>query len=204
MNATDLKPARAAAVAATIDRIRGIERDQGVTRAGLDAIKAEMIRLAAQELLFPSAAFPPPSEGEPGANRYLLQEDPDNRFALYLNALNPGNETKPHDHTTWAVVVAVEGQELNKVYRRTDGGADPDRCSLVVDHEIMVEPGRGIALMPDDIHSIHTAGNVPTRHLHMYGLALEVLDGRRGFDPETGGIVPYNKNFMPPLATSRA
>lgn len=204
MNAIDIKPARAAAVAATIDRIRAIERAQGVTRASLDAIKAEMMRLAAQEHLFPSAAYPPPPAGETGANRYLLQEDPDDRFALYLNALNPGNETKPHDHTTWAVVVAVEGQELNKVYRRTDNGADPDKCSLVVDHEIMVEPGRGIALMPEDIHSIHTTGGVPTRHLHMYGLALEVLDGRRGFDPETGGIVLYNKNFMAPLAIPRA
>ncbi|MGA9865734.1 MAG: cysteine dioxygenase family protein [Acetobacteraceae bacterium] len=204
MNATDVTPARTAAVAATIGRIRAIEREQGVTRAALDAIKTEMMRLAAQEHLFPSAAYPPPPGGEKGANRYLLQEDEDNRFALYLNALNPGNETKPHDHTTWAVVVAVEGQELNKVYRRTDDGADPDTCGLVVDHEIMVEPGRGIALMPDDIHSIHTTGAVPTRHLHMYGLSLEVLDGRRGFDPETGKIVLYNKNFMAPLATPRA
>jgi predicted metal-dependent enzyme (double-stranded beta helix superfamily) len=204
VNQIDLKPARAAAVAATIDRIRAIERTQGVTRAALAAIEVEMRRLAAQEHLFPSAAFPPPPAGQTGSNRYILQTDPDNRFALYLNALNPGNQTKPHDHTTWAVVVAVEGQELNKVYRRTDDGADPERCALAVDHEIMVEPGRGIALMPDDIHSIHTTGTVPTRHLHMYGLALEVLDGRRGFDPDTGQVVLYNKNFMAPPATPRA
>ncbi len=204
MNAVDIKPARAAVVAAAIDRIRAIERAQGVSRDALAAIKAEMVRLAQEEQLFPSAEFPPPPAGESGANRYILQHDADNRFALYLNALNPGNETKPHDHTTWAVVVAVEGQELNKVYRRTDDGADPERCTLVVDHEVMVEPGRGIALMPADIHSIHTTGTVPTRHLHMYGLALEVLDGRRGFDPDTGRIVLYNKNFMAPPATPRA
>lgn len=204
MNATDVTPARAAAVAATIDRIRAIEREKGVTRESLDAIKAEMMRLAAQEHLFPSAVYPPPEGGEKGANRYLLQQDPDDRFALYMNALNPGNETKPHDHTTWAVVVAVEGQELNKVYRRTDDGSDPESCGLAVDHEIMVEPGRGIALMPEDIHSIHTTGKVPTRHLHMYGLALEQLDRRRAFDPETGRITYYNKNFMAPLATPRA
>ena len=204
MNATDITPARTAAVAATIDRIRAIEREKGVTRAALDAIKAEMMRLAAREELFPSAAYPPPPAGEQGANRYLLQQDEDNRFALYLNALNPGNETKPHDHTTWAVVVAVEGQELNKVYRRTDDAADPEKCGLVVDHEIMVEPGRGIALMPEDIHSIHTTGGVPTRHLHMYGLALEQLDGRRAFDPDEGRITFYNKNHLAPLAVARA
>ena len=204
MNAPDIKAARAAAIAATIDRIRGMERGRGVTRAMLEAVKAEMMQLAAQEHLFPSAEFPPPPAGQTGANRYLLQEDPDNRFALYLNALNPGNETKPHDHTTWAVVVAVEGQELNKVYRRTDDGCDPLRCALCVDHEVMVEPGRGIALMPDDIHSIHTTGSVPTRHLHMYGIALEKLDDRRAFDMNTGEVLPYNKNFMAPTATARA
>jgi len=204
MNASDIRAARAAAVAATIDRIRGIEQSHGITRATLEAVKAEMTQLAAQGHLFPSAEFPPPPAGQTGANRYLLQEDPDNRFALYLNALNPGNETKPHDHTTWAVVVAVEGQELNKVYRRTDDGSDPSHCQLCIDHEVMVEPGRGIALMPDDIHSIHTTGSVPTRHLHMYGMALEKLDDRRAFDMGTGEILPYNKNFMAPTATARA
>lgn len=194
MNAADIKAARTAAVAATIDRIREIEASQGVTRPALAAIKAEMLNLAAQEHLFPTSEFPPPPPGEKGARRYRLQADADNRFALYMNALNPGNETKPHDHTTWAVVVGVEGQELNKVYRR-------EADSLPVDHEVMVEVGTGIALMPEDIHSIHTTGERPTRHLHMYGLALEVLDNRMAYDPATGTAIPYNANFMKPSAT---
>lgn len=198
MNAPDISAARAAAVASTVDRIRAIEREHGVTRPALEKIRDELMKLAAQEHLFPSAAFPPPPPGEKGGNRYFLQEDPDHRFALYMNALNPGNATKPHDHTTWAVVVAVEGQELNKVYDRTDDGADPARCDLRVREEIMVEPGRGICLMPEDIHSIHTLGSVPTRHLHMYGLALEVLDDRKGYDDETGKVSGYNKAFMKP------
>ena len=106
---------RAAAVAATVARIRAIEAAQGVSRASLDAIMAELQGLAAQEELFPSAEFPPPPAGEKGSRRYLMQEDSGGRFALYLNALNPGNETKPHDHTTWACVAAVDGQELTKV-----------------------------------------------------------------------------------------
>lgn len=191
MEASEIGAARTAAVSATIERIRGIERTQGVTRASLAAIEREMLTLAAQAHLFPTAEFPPPPAGEKGSRRYKLQEDPDQRFALYLNALNPGNETRPHDHTTWAVVVAVEGQELNRVYRK-----EGDR--LVVEREVMVEPGRGITLMPDDIHSIHTLGDVPTRHLHMYGLALEKLDERKAYDPATGAAIPYNANFMQP------
>jgi len=204
MNATDVSAARAAAIASTIDRIRAIEATEGVTRPALEKIRAELLALAAQEHLFPSATFPPPPNGEKGSNRYLLQQDPGNRFALYMNALNPGNATKPHDHTTWAVVVAVDGQELNKVYERTDDGANPDKASLRVREEILVEPGRGICLMPEDIHSIHTTGDRPTRHLHMYGLALEKLDNRKGYDPDTGEVVPYNSNFMKPTLQARA
>jgi predicted metal-dependent enzyme (double-stranded beta helix superfamily) len=187
---------RAQAVAATVARVRAIEAAHGVTRASLDAIMAELQGLAAQQHLFPSAEFPPPPEGEKGSKRYLLQEDEGGRFALYMLALNPGNETKPHDHTTWAVVVAVAGEELNKVYARTDDGSDPERCTLELVREVVVKPGTGIALMPEDIHSIHTRGEAPTRHLHMYGLALERLDDRKAFDPETGEVKPYNRNFM--------
>jgi predicted metal-dependent enzyme (double-stranded beta helix superfamily) len=201
MNATELAASRDAAVARTVERIRAIEGSLGVTRAALEKIRAELLLLAERQEMFPSATFPPPPEGQKGSNRYLLHEDPGNRFALYMNALNPGNETKPHDHTTWAVVVAVDGQELNKVYDRTDDGSVPDRCELRIREEIMVEPGRGICLMPEDIHSIHTTGDVPTRHLHMYGLALEVLDDRKAYDPADGTVTAYNRNFMKPTAT---
>lgn len=200
MNAPAAGATRAAAVAATMDRVKGIERAQGVTRPALDAIMAEMMTLAAQESLFPGAEFPPPPAGEKGSKRYLLQEDPDGRFALYMLALNPGNSTKPHDHTTWAVVTAVEGQELNRVYRRVDDGATPGSAKLEFAREVMVEPGTGIALMPEDIHAISTPGSTTTRHLHCYGLALEKLDTRQGFDLETGTVQPYNKAFMTPTA----
>ena len=198
MNAPATGLTRATAVAATMDRVKGIERDMGVTRPALEAIMAEMQKLAAQEGLFPAAEFPPPLAGEKGSKRYLLQEDPDGRFALYMLALNPGNATKPHDHTTWAVVTAVEGQELNKVYRRTDDGATPGAARLELVREVMVQPGTGIALMPEDIHAISTPGSTTTRHLHCYGLALERLDTRQGFDLEAGTVQPYNKAFMTP------
>jgi predicted metal-dependent enzyme (double-stranded beta helix superfamily) len=194
----DIAAAREAAVSATRARIRAIEGAQGVTRASLDEIKAAMLELAGHEALFPSAEFPPPPEGEAGARRYLLQEDPDGRFAMYLLALNPGNASKPHDHTTWAVVVSVEGPEHNRVYRRVDDGSVPGRCELEIAREVVVEPGTGIALMPEDIHSIHTVGDRSTRHLHVYGLALERLDDRLAYDPENGVVKPYNKAFMQP------
>ena len=200
MNAPATSAARTAAVAAAMDRVKHIEHSQGVTRPSLDAIKAELLALAAHESLFPAAEFPPPPEGEKGSKRYLLQEDPDGRFAIYMLALNPGNSSKPHNHTTWAVITAVDGQEMNKVYTRLDDGAQPGVARIEEVREVMVEPGTGLALMPEDIHSIHTMGAKSTRHLHCYGLALERLDDREGFDPEKGTVQPYNKAFMTPTA----
>lgn len=200
MNAPATGAARTAAVAATMDRVKSIEHAHGVTRPALDLIMTELLALAGHEALFPAAEFPPPPAGEKGSKRYLLQEDPDGRFALYMLALNPGNSTKPHDHTTWAVVTAVEGQERNTVYRRVDDGSQAGHARLEKVRDVMVEPGTGIALMPEDIHSIHTPGQAgetaSTRHLHCYGLALERLDERQGFDLEANTVQPYNKAFM--------
>ncbi len=198
MNAPDTHAARTAAVAASLDRVHAIARDEGITRTSLARIQAEMEDLARQEHLFPAGEFEPPPDGERGSKRYLLQEDPDGRFALYLLSINPGNETKPHDHTTWAAIAAVEGQELNKVYRRTDAGGREGAATLELVRKVVVAPGQGIAFMPDDIHSIHTLGTHPTRHLHCYGLALERLDERVGYDLEAGTVQPYNKAFMKP------
>ena len=200
MNAPDIGAARSAAVAATLDRIHAIIGGQGVTRPALAQVQAEIEALAAKTHLFPAAEFVPPPDGEKGSKRYLLQEDRDGAFALYCLAINPGNETKPHDHTTWAAIGAVEGQELNRIYRRTDSGGREGSAALVLEREVVVQPGQGVAFMPDDIHSIHTLGTSPTRHLHCYGLALERLDERVGYDLEAGTVQPYNKAFMKPTA----
>ena len=159
MNATDTTAARTAAIGAAIDRIRGLEAEKGVTRQMLEGVHAELLNLAAQEHLFPTAVFPPPAPGQKGANRYLLH---------------------------------------------LDDGTDPDRCELRLREEVIVEPGRGICFMPEDIHSIHTTGDRPTRHLHMYGLALERLDDRKAYDAETGTVTAYNRNFMKPSADAKA
>jgi predicted metal-dependent enzyme (double-stranded beta helix superfamily) len=196
---TSVKAQRVPAVEAAVNLIRAIEDERGVTPESLAEVRGVLLQLAAREDLFPLAEFPPPPPGDKEkATRYLLHEDPDQRLALYLNSMNPGRSTNPHNHTTWAVVVAIEGQELNKVYQRTDGGRDPEQASLRVAREIMVEPGQGICLLPDDIHSIHILGDKPTRHLHMYGKSLETLTERLGFNLETGQVVRYNQHYMAP------
>ena len=47
--------------------------------------------------------------------------------------------------------MGFEGQELNRFYDRTDDG-------VVETHEHIVEAGTGVAMLPDDLHSIHIDG----------------------------------------------
>ena len=182
---------RAAAVADTLARGREIETSQGINRAALSEMREELYKLAARQELFPKSDFPPPEDGTPNV-RYLLSEDADKRFALYMNSIKPGKLTDPHNHTTWAVVAAVEGEEINHFYERTDDGSQDGKASLELSREVIVRPGVGVAMMPDDIHSIAVEGDTPTLHLHMYGKSLDTITDRLGFDLEAGTVDRFN------------
>jgi predicted metal-dependent enzyme (double-stranded beta helix superfamily) len=188
---------RQAAVTALLDDVRDIVAKEGVTRAALDAISERLQGLAARNAaLFSAGDFPPPQVGSGDAStRYRLNPGEDG-FALYLNSLLPGKTTIPHNHDTWAVIAALEGEELNRVYKRTDDGRDPEHATLDVEREVVVRPGTPIAFLPDDIHSIHVTGAAPTLHFHLYGRPLETLSGRLGYEIDTGRVVRYNATHL--------
>ena len=188
--ASSIAEARAKAVSDTVDRIREIEHTRGVTRESLSEMRECLYALASKHDLFSREDFPPPADGDTNI-RYVLSEDDDQRFALYLNSILPGKLTEPHNHTTWAIVVAGEGEEQNRFYKRTDDGSVPGKATLEFDEEIVVKPGVGVAMMPDDIHSIAVVGNTPTLHFHMYGRAIETLSERVGYDIEEGTYEYY-------------
>ncbi|MBH61205.1 MAG: cysteine dioxygenase [Alphaproteobacteria bacterium] len=188
--ATSVAGARAKAVSDTIDRIREIEGLKGVTRESLSEMREHLYALAAQTDLFSKEDFPPPTDGDTNV-RYVLSEDDDQRFALYLNSILPGKLTEPHNHTTWAIVVAVDGEEINKFYDRKDDGSVPGKATLELGEEVTVKPGIGVAMMPDDVHSIAVVGDTPTLHFHMYGRAIETLTERVGYNIEEGTYEYY-------------
>ena len=168
------------------------------TRAALAEIAAKLERLAAQQHLWSEAEYRSPSEAE-RQRRYLITEEPDRNFALYLNVMRRGRRVPPHNHTTWACIAAVEGCEQNFLYDRLDDGSEPGRAQLRESAQVRVEPGRSIALMPDDIHAVASLEAPMIRHIHFYGRALEVLDQRLVFDLAAGAC----KTMVMEIASTR-
>lgn len=187
---SDLAKRRAEAVADTINRIRSIEQVMLLSPETLEAIRAELIKLAAQKDFFRPEDFPGP-EDDTGDRLYELSRDDNDRFALYLNRGSRMKEGPPHDHKTWAVIVGVEGEEHNTVYKRLDDGDEPGVGRIVPDWEMTVRPGTGICLMPLDIHSIRMEGPDVKMHLHMYGIAIPRMVNRIKFDMETNTTAKY-------------
>lgn len=161
-----------------MSKVKSLAEPVNVSRENLDKIKAEMVEIASRDSIWDEDQFPAPTDGKI-QNRYLIAKDDDDSYALYLNVMHQGKYAPPHNHTTWACVSAVAGEEYNYVYTPDkEGPLEPGKRPIQLAETIIVKPGTGIALLPDDIHSIAINEGENTRHLHLYGRALETLTDR--------------------------
>ncbi len=175
---------RAAAAREMLANVRRIEGSEGVTREALAKIGEALTGLAVRTELFPLEQFPVRADG----GIYRISEDPDHRFALYASAGLEGKLVPPHNHTTWACIAGVHGQEHNVRYARVaDGRNDPEFVTLEREGERTIVKGNCIEYLPDDFHTIQVPeGGAPALHLHLYGLSLEHLPDRVTVDQQSG------------------
>ena len=180
-----VKQSRTEAIAETLGKVRQ-EMAAGATDEALAGARSHMLNLAARRDLFPRSDFPLPEEGK-NERTFLIHEDEDGRYALYVNSGLKGQTYRPHDHgEAWAIVVAVEGEERHRVYARADDGSVEGKGTVEVVDEIDVRPGEGICLPENGIHSIHALGEAPLLHLHLYGRRFADQSTRTEYDMEAG------------------
>ncbi|WP_157967204.1 hypothetical protein [Elioraea thermophila] len=151
---------RIAAVGAARADMRAMVGSGRVDRDTLEAVLARLAALAARRALFGTGEF----AGGDRPARFVLAEDADGGLALSLVVHPPGFTAEPHAHGTWAAIAAVEGVEVHRLYRQSPRGLE------VID-EVVLRPGAGVVLMPDDIHAVRVPGPGPARLLQLHGLA---------------------------------
>ena len=182
MSERDRAAERAAAVADAMDDIAEIDAHGrvhgGIDRAGVERIKGRLLLLAERDDLFRDNDFAPPDSPQTSVSYRIAQND-DDELALYVQCVSEGTSAPPHEHKAWAVIVGLRGQELNRLYGPCAGGGEPQ-----VRYEVVVERGTGVAMLGDDVHSIHIKG--AATNFHCYGLALERLNGRRFWHARSG------------------
>lgn len=190
---------RARAVRAFIAQVRQLAPDAAqATPAQLARVATLLEALGQRRDLFSAEAFAV-VPGRP-TSIYRLAEDIDGGYALYLSLGEPGKAQPPHDHTTWAIIAGVNGNERNEVYARAST-QDPLRDTLTHVRRVDVGPGGSIVLGPNDVHTIELVGDEAGAHLHFYGLALDRLHGRVVFESTAGGTY---RTFSPPAAIYHA
>jgi len=180
---TSVRETRNQVAQALLANVEAILRNQGLDRKSLAKIGADLVELAGHSALWQADDFPQ-STGDSLHARYLVAQAGD--LTLYLNVMRPGNKTPPHNHTTWACIAAVSGEEQNYLYERIDDASVAGKAELRQTAHITVAPGGGVTLMPDDIHHVEIVGDQAIRHLHLYGRPLESLDERLSFDMDAG------------------
>jgi len=122
------------------------------------------------------------TQEEQGIGIAVFHEEPDNTILIETVSWMPGRGVAPHNHKTWGVVIGLEGEERNVMWRRDDDGAKPGFAKLSKADETVMRRGDVCCLTPSDIHSVRNDGDELSMSLHIYGRNLAHVD-RSEFDP---------------------
>lgn len=121
---------------------------------------------------------------------HVLHEEPNHDLAVMALAWLPGRGTPPHDHGTWAIVVGVDGDELNEFFRRVDDRQRPGYAELEKVSERVCREGDVVQMLPGAIHSVTNVGTKVALSLHVYGRHINYT-GRSQFDVAAKTETPF-------------
>ncbi len=177
---------REAACQALLAQARAIVDAEGTGAAALEQIKSLLVALAGKgKTMFPKRDFAMPDAD--ARNHVLALEDGDG-MGLYLTIGLPGKESAPHDHGIWCVNAAISGQERHRFYRRTDDGSRDGYATVEPIGEVVVAPGRGMAMTDHSIHATDVLGDGPAIGLVLYGYALARFPAVVWYHPQFSSV----------------
>jgi len=182
---TDLTVERKKLVSTSMNQVKSIINSKGVNREALEEVKDVVNAMTSETEMFGDTAFPTPTPEEV-AKIYLLSDEDDGDFSLYLISVLPVGPSPIHDHGTFAVIAGLDGDEENTIYKRMDDGSEDGKALLEMDRKVILRSGDAIAFMPEDIHRICVVSEKPTRHFHLYGKGFEQQTNRLEFDIKEG------------------
>lgn len=130
------------------------------------------------------------ADPELGYGSTLLHLEPDNSLFIVVDSWLPGRGVRPHNHGTWAIVVAITGPEHNIFWERIDDGSRENHAELRKIREEVISIGEVVCMKTGEIHSIENKNDETTLSFHVYGRHLNHT-GRSQFDIENNLEIPF-------------
>lgn len=120
----------------------------------------------------------------PGASISEMILHADDDMTLLWAQIPPRFQSAIHDHSIWANILPLLGDEKNIIFEEekslTSGDAVLDGGNkLTVVKEVVVHPGEILKLPADAIHCIENVSDFPARSLHVYGGNFKTIDHER-------------------------
>lgn len=169
MQETGLASAREAACRHLLQQVRAIETEARGGFPGQRLLETMLEFVHHHRALFPDRDFGPPRAH---SRMHPLSEGLDTPYGLYLNVTRPGKEAEPHCHGLWSVSVALSGRELNRFWRVVDQTSST-KARVEETHSIILAPGTGMVMTPEDVHSPLTLEGGEARMLHLFARPFE-------------------------------
>ena len=180
----DIHEKRSKLIVETMAQVEQLVKD-GAELETLNSAKDVLAALATQRDLFPESDFPWPEETN-GNSTWCLYSGA-NDCALYLDLLNHGASTVPHDHgSSWAIVTGIEGQETHRLYQRVDAGIGAGPAKLEQVGELTIGVGDSVSMLNNGIHAIEAVGTERIMMLHCYGKGFEHQSDRLEYNMHVG------------------
>jgi hypothetical protein len=150
----------------TMNVIRQLLTDEGHTKDTLQKVEKKLLSLAIE------GNFDRYRRAAPGEELcHKLDVSLPDSPALYLVSDGFGVVSPPHSHGTWAVIVGMEGSEMNQIYRVLN----PTRKEVEQIDVNTVGWRNSIIMSQTDVHGTVSVGPRATFHLHLYGVDLASL-----------------------------